>query len=125
MTVNMSRDDLVWLAGLFEGEAAFDLHKGKYPRIRLGMTDRDVVGRAATLMGANVRLSLKPAPVKAMWHAEVSGAKALDLMLALLPLMGARRSGKIAEVIGHATLDPVTQRNGAPGPVITRPPALR
>lgn len=120
----MERDDLVWLAGLLEGEGTFDLHRGKYARVRVGMSDRDVIGRAATLMGAKVRLSLKPPPQKAMWHAEMSGPRALALMWELLPLMGARRSAKIAEVIGHATLDPVTQRNGAPGPRLTRPPAL-
>lgn len=120
----MTRDDLIWLAGLLEGEGSFDLHKGRYPRIRVGMTDRDVVGRAATLMGAKVRLSLKPAPAKAMFHAEVSGERATALMRLLLPHMGARRSAKIAEVLGHATLDPVKQRHGAPGPVLTRPPAL-
>ena len=120
----MNREDLVWLAGLLEGEGAFDLHRGKYPRIRLGMKDRDVVGRAATLMGGKVRLSLKPAPNAAMWHVEVSGTKAYALMEQLLPLMGARRSAKIAEVMGHATLDPVMQKHGRPGPVISRPPGL-
>lgn len=122
--MNIDREDLIWLAGLLEGEGAFDLHRGKYPRIRVGMTDRDVIGRAATLLGGKVRLSLKPKPAKAMWHVEVSGAKALEAMTALLPFMGARRSAKIAEVIGHATLDATTQRNGAPGPRISRPPAL-
>lgn len=120
----MSRDDLIWLAGLLEGEGTFDLHRGRYPRIRVGMSDRDVVGRAATLMGSSVRLSLKPAPMKAMFHAEVSGTRAADLMRALLPHMGARRSAKIAEVLGHASLDPVLNRNGTPGPRLTRPPAL-
>lgn len=118
----MSRDDLLWLAGLLEGEGTFDLHRGKYPRVRVGMSDRDVVGRAATLLGARVRLSLKPAPNAAMWHAEISGTKATEIMVAILPHMGARRSAKIAAVLGHASLGPTS--NGAPGPRITRPPAL-
>lgn len=118
----MNRDDLLWLAGLCEGEASFDLHRGKYPRMRIGMTDRDVVGRAATLMGVSVRLSLKPKPYAAMWHAELSGTRAVEIMRALLPHMGARRSAKIAEILGHATLSP--SQSGAPGPRITRPPAL-
>ena len=118
----MNRDDLLWLAGLLEGEGTFDLHRGRYPRIRVGMTDRDVVGRAATLMGASVRLSLKPAPNAATWHAEVSGPRAVALMEDLLPLMGARRSSKIAAVLGHARLAPGV--SGAPGPRISRPAAL-
>jgi len=121
--LTIDHDDLVWLAGLLEGEGSFDLHRGKYPRIRLGMTDRDVVGRAATLLGGKVRLSLKPKPAKAMWHTEISGTKATEVMREILPYMGARRSAKIAEVLGHATLSPL-KPYGAPGPKITRPPAL-
>lgn len=124
----MERDDLVWLAGLLEGEGTFDLHNGKYPRIRLSMTDRDVVGRAATLMGAKVRLSLKPAPQKAQWNAEISGEKADVLMRALLPLMGSRRSGRIADVLAYAFFErDASGRKSLPGPAISRPlatPAL-
>lgn len=113
----MNERDLVWLSGLLEGEGSFDLHRGRYPRIRLGMTDRDVVGRAATLMGTRVRLSLRPRPYKATWHTEVSGTRAAAIMRLILPHMGARRSAKIAEVLGHAG-------DVGPGPTIARPPAL-
>ena len=116
----MNRDDLIWLAGLLEGEGCFDLHRGKYPRIRLGMKDRDVVGRAATLLGSRLRVTLHPAPKAAMWHTEVSGAEAIRLLWELLPHMGARRSAKIAEILGHATLTAGVK----PGPRLTRPPAL-
>jgi hypothetical protein len=118
----ISREDAIWLAGLLEGEGSFDAHRGRYPRVRVGMSDRDVVGRAATLMGAKVRLSLKPAPQSAMFHAEVSGEKAAVVMQAILPHMGARRSAKIATVLGHTSLQPGT--SGVPGPKLTRPPAL-
>lgn len=120
----VTRDDLVWLAGLLEGEGTFDLHRDRYPRIRLGMTDRDVVGRAATLMGSRVRLSLRPAPMKATWHTEVSGARAAEIMEYLLPLMGARRSSKIATILGHYRLSPAVASASMPGPRISRPPAL-
>jgi len=118
-------DDVIWLAGLLEGEGSFDLHRGKYPRVRVGMTDRDVVGRAATLLGARVRVSLKPPPYRATWHAEVTGWKAALVMRAILPHMGARRSGKIAEVLGGAYLSGAPQSASLPGPRLTRPPALR
>ncbi|WP_036959174.1 hypothetical protein [Promicromonospora kroppenstedtii] len=117
----ISREDAIWLAGLLEGEGTFDLHRKKYPRVRVGMSDRDVVGRAATLMGAQVRLSLKPYPNAAMFHAEVSGTKAVAVMEAVLQHMGARRSAKIATVLGWARL--ATDASGAPGPKISRPPA--
>jgi hypothetical protein len=112
-----SVQDVVWLAGLLEGEGSFDLHRGRYPRVRVAMCDRDVVGRAATLFGSSIRLTLRPAPYKATWHAEVSGRQAVAIMRAILPHMGARRSAKIAEILGHAPVDV------AP-PVLTRPPGL-
>lgn len=95
-----SRDDVLWLAGLLEGEGTFDIHRGKYPRVRVGMVDRDIVGRAATLMGARVNLRLHGRPAQATWHAEVSGAKAVAVMRAVLPHMGSRRSGAIATALG-------------------------
>lgn len=126
----LNREDAIWLAGLLEGEGSFDLHKGRYARVRVGMTDRDVVGRAADLLGANVRLSLKPRGHKPMWHAEVSGTKAVGAMNAVLPFMGSRRSDKIAQVLGAVALGdaPTTARTtvpSAPGPRMERPPALR
>lgn len=109
--------DVIWLAGLLEGEGTFDMHRGKYPRVRVGMTDRDVVGRAATLMGSNVTLRLHDRPAKATWHAEVSGVKAVQVMEAILPTMGARRSGVIATVLGQSGKS-ITR------PKPTRPPGL-
>lgn len=121
----ISRDDVLWLAGILEGEGCFDLHRGKYARVRLAMTDRDVVGRVATLLGASIRLSLKPAPAKSTWHTEISGAKAAEVMRLLLPHMGARRSAKLAEVLAVVAFPHETARGACtPGPKLTRPPGL-
>ncbi len=110
------RDDVLWLAGLLEGEGTFDLHRGKYPRVRVGMTDRDVIGRAATLMGVSVTTRFHKAPYQASFHAEATGAKAVLIMAAVFPHMGSRRSGRIATVLGHA--------GSAARPKPTRPPGL-
>lgn len=99
--------DVVWLAGLLEGEGAFDLQRGRYPRVRLAMTDRDVVGRAAALFGATVRLTLRPAPSTPIWHAETQGPRAVEVMRAVLPYMGARRSGKIAAILSEHARDSI------------------
>lgn len=116
-----SRDDVIWLAALLEGEGCFDAHRGKYARVRLAMVDRDVVGRAATLMGTGVRLTLRKAPNKPTFHAEVTGPNAIAIMERVLPHMGARRSARIAEVLSVAQLG---DRQAAPGPKPTRPPGL-
>ncbi|SCL32937.1 hypothetical protein GA0070616_4594 [Micromonospora nigra] len=118
MISQATREDVIWLAGVAEGEACIDLHRGRYPRIRIGMTDRDVVGRVATLMGVSVRVSFRPAPHAAMFHAEAQGPKAEAVLRALLPHMGARRSARIAQVLGHA---PKTSKTPVP---ISRPPGL-
>ena len=121
------RDDLIWLAGLLEGEGTFDLHRQKYPRIRLGMTDRDVVGRAASLMGSGIRMSIPLDGTRTMFHTEISGARAAEIMRTLLPQMGARRSGKIGQILGgYQTRDHTGLVRGArtPGPSLTRPPGF-
>lgn len=123
--IHGDREDLIWLAGLLEGEGTFDLHRGRYPRIRLGMTDRDIVGRAATLMDSKIRLALHPAPMKPSWHAEISGERAAAIMRELLPFMGARRSQKIAEILGAVRFGGDAPRSAsAPGPAITRPAGI-
>lgn len=123
--IHGSRDDLLWLAGLLEGEGSFDAHRGRYPRIRLGMTDRDVVGRAASLMDSSIRLSLHAAPEKPTWHTELSGTKAAEVMRAILPFMGARRSAKIAECLAVAEWPKGACRGAStPGPKLGRPAGL-
>ncbi len=123
MIADADRDDVIWLAGLLEGEGTFDLQRGKYPRVRLAMTDRDVVGRAATLFGSTIRLTLRPAPASPIWHAEIQGAPAVEIMRAVLPFMGSRRSGRIAQILsefGRASIG----AGQAYGRVLTRPPGL-
>ena len=121
----MNEFDLIWLAGLLEGEGTFDLHKQKYPRIRVGMTDRDVVGRAATLMGSSIRVSLPMDYSKTMFHAELSGERAAVIMRDLLPHMGARRSSKIGEILGLAVHGGRAVKGArTPGPALTRPPGI-
>lgn len=113
-----THDDLVWLAGLLEGEGTFDAHRGRYPRIRVGMTDRDVVSRAASLMGATVRLSLRQAPASPVWHAELSGARAEAIMAEVLPYMGTRRSQRIAETLAASAYYRGHARKSLPGPTV-------
>lgn len=123
--INGTREETVWLAGLLEGEGSFDAHRGKYPRIRLAMTDRDVVSRAAALMGSRLRLSLHAAPAQPTWHTEISGEKAAEIMRELLPFMGTRRSGRIASVLAtqHFRKPAVLAlgRGSTPGPAMSSP----
>lgn len=127
MIPEWTRDDLLWLAGILEGEGTFDAHRGRYPRVRLGMCDRDIVGRVATLFGSRIRLTLRPAPKTSTWHVETQGTKAELIMRRVLPHMGARRSAKIAEVLAIAEVRRASGDwdGGASGVDLTRPPGLR
>lgn len=122
--IHGDREDLIWLAGLLEGEGTFDLHKGKYARIRVSMTDRDVVGRAAHLMDGRIRMTISPVGLKPMFHTEITGHKAEAIMRELLPFMGARRSAKIGEILGRLAWRRGERASTIPGPSLTRPPGI-
>ena len=122
----MSEVDLVWLAGLLEGEGTFDLQRGKYPRIRLTMTDRDIVGRAASLLDSTLRLTYAREH-KPLWSAEKQGPRAAEVMEAILPHMGARRSHQIATVLSRhrsRALGDSAPETFAAGFSVSRPPGL-
>lgn len=96
----MDRDDLLWLAGLIEGEGCLDLQRDTYPRIRVAMTDRDTVERVAHLIGSTVRVTFSRVN-QPIWSAEKQGPRAAEIMELILPYMGARRSQQIATVLGR------------------------
>ena len=103
------REELIWLAWLLEGEGCFDAtHNGApkrppYPRIRIRMTDEDVVARAGKLMGKEPRRGHTPFQQARGWQptyeVAIQGAKAVAMMEAVLPFMGHRRSEKIRALL--------------------------
>lgn len=95
-----------WLAGLLEGEACFHKRK-RCPRITLGMTDEDVICRAASLLGGKVNkrnargTNLKGSRThfKPLYVVYVNGRKAAGWAMTLYPLMGERRRVRIRELL--------------------------
>ncbi len=110
--------DIIWLAGLLEGEGSFFLERvhgnARYAVIEVTMTDEDVIQRAAGIMGVKPAFRHAPAKVKAghkpTWRARLRGKKAEALMRELLPQMGSRRSAKIEELLERKL------RESNPGP---------
>ena len=86
--------DIIWLAGLLEGEGCFRLNAGKWPSITLGMCDEDIVVKVATIMRSNAT------HYSNIWATQLSGARAIEWMMTLYPLLGKRRRASISEVIG-------------------------
>jgi hypothetical protein len=92
-----------WLAGLLEGEgsfvaARFDSHS--YPRVQVSMCDRFVLERAMTIMpGSHIYAVSDKRNVERGWSETwivmVNGFPAADVMRAVRPWMGSRRTMQI------------------------------
>lgn len=116
--------DIAWLAGLLEGEGCFrvsrsDPRPGRGPVIGvvLKMTDRDVVERAARLMGGPLRGPVAPrGPLarKPGWEVSIHGAPAAAWMMTLYPLMGARRQSAIRRALQDWRAWGIHKRGPAP-----------
>jgi hypothetical protein len=115
----MDAVDLAWLAGLLEGEGSFMLSKSRtggkiyhYARVGVQMADRDVVERAAALMGAKSVRVIRPIPKrglltqKVMFRAWKDGAGAAGLIRELRPFMGERRKAQMDAVLAdHGSVE--------------------
>lgn len=97
---------ILYLAGLLEGEGYFALYRrtnrpSHEIRITLTMTDRDVVERAACLMGVPVKGPFGPygAGKKEVWQLHVYGVAAIGWLMTLYQFMGIRRRARIAQLL--------------------------
>jgi len=88
--------DIAWLAGLLEGEGSFWFNGS--PRVKVAMTDRDIIQRAANLMGTPVHKRNGIHDRKTIWTTELGGKGAVRIMNRILHLMGRRRTAKITEI---------------------------
>lgn len=88
-----------WLAGLLEGDGMFCI-SGRTPRLVLQMTDKDVVDRAATLLGSNTWGPSAPKPPrKPVWACGATGLTAIEWMRVLRYMLGERRRAQILTVV--------------------------
>jgi len=113
----ISDTELAWLAGLLEGEGSFLMCRcrvgGKvyrYPKIVVGMTDRDVVERAGRLLGNNKTYPMPKQPRrKQAWRVAVTGWKAAELMRSMRPWLGERRREAVDAVLAEYDAQEPTQ----------------
>lgn len=104
--VGYNREDIIWAAGLFEGEGSVCWVKGTptkyYPRLQLKMTDEDVVSKFASIFNLKYskvnRKSFEP-HWKDVWYLDATGTKAYAPLIAMFPWLGLRRQERIKEVI--------------------------
>jgi hypothetical protein len=105
-----SKEQLLWIAGLLEGEGSFELAKvGNYPRMRISckMTDSDVIEKLRTTIGLGHIYKSKSTQLK------IDGTPCLpqfiyrlykmnqvyDLCKELFPFMGNRRQKQIQKLL--------------------------
>ena len=118
----ITANEIHWLAGLLEGEGSFyigggsRLRKSGHGTIRvfLGMTDRDVVTKAAALLGSRVIEKIRkagPGHYKTPWITQVSGQSAAGWMMILWLLLGERRRQQIQKAIAWWRTRPLASRD--------------
>lgn len=90
-----NREDIAYMAALFEGEGCV---QGNPLRAKIGMTDEDVLLGFAERAGVGA-VSGPTAPSglgrKPVYHYTVTGRKAYALLVAMYPLLCARRRGQV------------------------------
>lgn len=109
----MRTRDIVYLAGLLEGEGCFRYETRRVgPSIVLGMTDKDVVEKVAHLLGSGVvtRKIHLDKPWKPCYISKLNGRAAAGWMMTLYPLLGQRRQAKIREILAKWKADPPYKR---------------
>jgi len=94
----MDQVHAAWLAGLIEGEGNF-YGNDNTPTVTIKMTDRDIIERAATLMGSTVRPCSPPSNGhKQQWATTACGLRAAKVLTAIRPWMGWRRKAELDAV---------------------------
>jgi len=97
-----SDNDWAWLAGVLEGEGSFIRNNGT-SQCALKMADRDVVERAASIMGGTVRERKPHRGTKPLWEIAVYGDNAIRMMKGVRRWMGDRRGARIDELLALAS----------------------
>lgn len=94
--------DIIWLSGILEGEGCFRITGGG-AQIALAMTDKDVVEKAASVLGGNLGKPFQPKQKnrKIRYVVRVHGRLAISWMMTIFDLMGERRKQKIMEVLKY------------------------
>jgi hypothetical protein len=98
-----SPQEVLWLAGLLEGEGSFMAGPPSAPRLPIlsvAMVDRDVIDHAGALLGAKtVRVRARSRRWQDSFTVSVRGAGAVAWMEALRPFLGARRQRQIERAV--------------------------
>ncbi|KKK76143.1 hypothetical protein LCGC14_2866650 [marine sediment metagenome] len=130
----ITRENIIWLAGLLEGEGCFSNRVGKHRRIMIcvAMTDKDVIADIADLTQVSIHGPYRRnTRYKVQWGVSLHGGKAAGFMMMVYPFMHARRKQQINHVLGEwkqqgiCYKDKTHCKNGHPLQPFTRPSKKR
>ena len=120
-----NREELIWAAGLFEGEGCLSRHNNKYCNywvLKVSMTDEDVVRKfhrivkSGNVTGPIIKeKTSKGTERKPQWEWRSASRKDVyALCVAFWPFMGIRRQAKMTEAILSIppVYDPSKCKNG-------------
>ena len=102
------KEQLILLAGIFEGEGWFGLNKTKNPTftptavLEVQMSDEDVVQKFQRYCNTNKKIHFKrkrKEHYKDQYRFTLSGSRALQLMEEMLPYLGIRRKQQYYAVV--------------------------
>lgn len=97
--MSKTRDDIIWLADILEGEGYF-YFGDNCPIIGVGMCDKDIIERVAKMFKTKIYVGKPRSPLHNICYTvRVCGEKAVGIMLSIYSLMGQRRKAKIKEII--------------------------
>ena len=101
--------DAAWLAGIIEGEGCLEIMNNSTNknvlRIRVGMTDLDVVEKVALLMNTTVKTNQITKGGKQFYTTSISRPeKVREVLTNIKPYMGKRRLAKITDMFNTLEL---------------------
>jgi hypothetical protein len=109
MSVQWTRENLAWCAGIIEGEGSIYAHGSangrRYVTVGAGMTDRDILERLRVILGGVVNGPYSPrlgavASRKPMWFWTISDSqRAYAVSVALYHWFGTRRREQVREAL--------------------------
>jgi hypothetical protein len=107
--------ELAWFTGIFEGEGHIETMKRSTARLRIAMTDRDIIERLNTIfpgLPIAVRPAMKPReahhnqprPIY-VWSVG-RGEQVTEILRLMLPYLGERRAARAVEALAHIASRP-------------------
>lgn len=95
----MSEAQAAWLAGILDGEGCLDFTRNS-PRVRVKMTDHDLIIRVATLIGGSIHHEApRQAHHKPCLVTQVHGDTAVAVLRSVLPFLSSRRTARATDLI--------------------------